>query len=134
MNAINRYVGIPQADHGRGFDGCDCWGLCRLILSEQCGLDLPSYAEGYTSATERDEIALLLAEAEFSGVWLAVSRPREFDLVTFRVQGQRAHLGLMVDAKRFIHIHGRDAAKIVRLDHERWAQRVLGFFRHEALA
>lgn len=27
----NEYVGLPFADKGRTREGCDCWGLVRLV-------------------------------------------------------------------------------------------------------
>ncbi len=39
----HRLVGIPFIAGGRGWDGCDCWGLLLLAYREVLGIELPSY-------------------------------------------------------------------------------------------
>ena len=41
------YVGLPYRAQGRTRQGCDCFGLARLVLSDIYGVTLPSYAAGY---------------------------------------------------------------------------------------
>ena len=37
----NKYVGIPYAPGMSSRDGCDCWGLVRLVYREEFGTLLP---------------------------------------------------------------------------------------------
>jgi cell wall-associated NlpC family hydrolase len=46
---VEQYIGIEFRDLGRDRDGCDCWGLVRLVILKQARVELPSLATGYVS-------------------------------------------------------------------------------------
>ena len=48
----NEYVGIPWRWRGVGRDGVDCYGLLRLVYSEQLGVNLP--VEQYLTASDAE--------------------------------------------------------------------------------
>lgn len=130
------YIGIPWREKGRDREGCDCWGLVTLVMREQFGLDLPSYAHDYTDTSEREQIAALLADGIPATGWgPVVGVPRAGDGVVFRLMNAPWHVGLMVDAESFVHVEeGVGASCLERLDSYRWARRQHGIFRHRALA
>jgi len=133
----DRYVGIPFLDNGRSLAGCDCWGLVRLVLREQFGLDLPSYVGGYASANEREEASALIAGRIPADGWWRVpdQQARPGDGVVLRIMNQPWHVGLMVTPSDFLHVfEGQAVSAIERVDSPRWKRRVVGFYRHEALA
>lgn len=134
LSGWSAYLGLPQADHGRGRDGVDCWGLVHLVFAQELGIALPSYAGGYADTGELAEIAALVEAGRSAGPWRPVDRPRAYDVHLFRIGRWRAHVGLAVDARRMLHIHGRAASCIVPLTHPLWASRHEGTYRHEALA
>src|SRR5512144_1011435 len=78
---VAEYVGIPFVDLGRDRQGCDCWGLVRLILAGQAGLALPSLATGYGS--EADHAAVRSsARPPFGGVGhVSAGHEQAFDAV-----------------------------------------------------
>ena len=127
----NAYVGIPYADLGRDRQGCDCWGLARMIYACELGIELPSYQDAYVSAEERAEIAGLLAAQEDHGPWRCVEeRARAFDLVLFRRGRFRSHIGVVIEHGWMLHMAGEDQAKVESLAHPRWASRLGGVYRH----
>lgn len=132
MHWTARYVGVPFVDDGRSIDGCDCWGLFRLVYTERLGIDLPSY--GDTSARD----LLGVTEAMSAGVavderWREVLVPQEYDGVLMRAYGARdpGHVGIMIGAKQLLHVERKTAAVIVPLDHYSVRSRILGFWRHQ---
>lgn len=133
--ALN-YVGIPWLDKGRDHTGCDCWGLARVIMAEQFGVILPSYADDYVDPSERDEISVLLATGIPENGWTPITdAPRAGDGVVFRLLNQPWHVGIMVDAEHFLHVEeGVGASCVERLASYRWHRRLHGVFRHAALA
>lgn len=127
-----RYVGIPFVDGGRGFDGLDCWGLVRLIYAEQAGLELPLYGE----ISARDLAAVARAIRTGQDAWFEPERPAALDAVTMRLTSRSwvGHVGVMVDARRLIHIEEKTAAAVVPVDHFTVRDRIAGYRRHRDIA
>lgn len=126
------YVGIPFLDGGRDRAGCDCWGLVRLVYAEVLGIDLPSYGE----IAARDVVAATrqIREASAARPWVPVAGPAQpMDVLV--MAGRPLHVGVMLDARRVLHVEAATAAVIVEVErctHVR--ARRLSLFRHEALA
>ena len=130
---VAEYVGLPFADHGRTREGCDCWGLVRLVLAERFGLDLPAYAEGYATTADREAVARLVEGGK--GPWQEITPGQERcgDVLLLRVMGLPCHVGLVVAPGWMLHaLKGVDAA-LGRYGAMVWRRRVLGHYRHEGL-
>ena len=100
--SFDKYAVIPFLDGGRDFDGCDCWGLVRLIYKNELGIVLPTYGE--ISALD---VARVAREMDFGkSLWREVERPKRFDLALLRNLargGLYSHIGIYVDDKRIMH-------------------------------
>jgi cell wall-associated NlpC family hydrolase len=132
-----RYVGVPFLDNGRSLAGCDCFGLVHLVLREQFGVELPSYVGAYASAQEMDEVSSLIAGRIPADGWRRVldHQARPGDGIVLRVMNRPWHVGVMVTATEFLHVSEvQSTSTIERVDGPRWKRRVVGFYRHEALA
>jgi cell wall-associated NlpC family hydrolase len=130
------YVGIPWRDGGRTREGCDCFGMLRLVLHDQFGVEIPSYTGTYVSAREREEVARLLTTEIPKGGWLiADGAVRPGDGVVFRLRNVPWHVGVIVGPDDFLHVEETiGSACVERLSAARWARRLVGVYRHEALA
>ena len=95
-----RYVGLAFRDHGRDREGVDCWGLLSLVMREQYGVELPSYADRYASAKEREEIAALLLVGVDTEGWYPVS-------------ALRAGLSALSPTEQESHLEGRATASAI---------------------
>lgn len=128
------YIGLPYADLGRDRNGVDCWGLFRLVMWEQHGIDLPSYVDGYAGAAEKAEISALIGGAKGHDYWCAVEIDiREFDVIVFRRGLQDSHIGVAVSATKFLHIVEGRCVVIEDFTKGRWAQRMVGAWRYYEL-
>ena len=127
---VGEYVGLPFASLGRDRAGCDCWGLVRLVLAEQFGIDLPSYAEDYEDANSGSKVAPLIAAHKDD--WQPVDQADAClgDVALLRTKGWPMHVGLIVARGRMLHIEAGINAVIERLDSPIWRQRIVGIFRH----
>lgn len=126
----NAYVGIPFEDRGRDALGLDCWGLVRLVYDEQLGIDLPSLNDGYESTEDAAAIAGIY-EVERSE-WIERPGPAPGDVVMFRLLAIPLHVGVVVDARTFLHTMERRGTCVERLTGPAWSARVLAFYRHRS--
>ena len=128
VNWTARYIGIPFVDGGREIGGLDCWGLFRLVYSEQLGVELPSYGE--ISAMDLLTVARAINGGQED--WFVPPDPQEFDAVALRLysHGWIAHVGILTDPKHVLHIEHNTDSVIVPLSHHTVKTRVAGFRRH----
>jgi hypothetical protein len=59
---------------------------------------------------------------------------RECDALSLRIAGLPVHVGVVVAPPWFLHTMRGAGSVVERWDAPAWARRVLGAFRHEALA
>ena len=90
-----KYIRIPFKQHGRDFDGCDCFGLVKLVLKTEYGIDLPD--PYYTDSTDIDHNAGLVDVLKPTMDVSPVCVPRNGDIVLMIKGGQPSHVGVYVD-------------------------------------
>ena len=137
------YVGIRFVDLGRDRDGCDCWGLVRLILAERAGLAVPCWATAYESEANRKRVLGLAEDQKSDGPWRRIEPPAErmFDVVELTqpvatCNGWRflaIHAGLVVTPGWLIHVEHATAALLVDYRRLPMRNRVVAFWRHREL-
>ena len=134
LHWTGRYVGLPFRDGGRDFSGVDCWGLVRLVLDKECGIELPTYAE--IGANDLSAIAGMTKRETASGEqWIIVAPPsaRQFDVALMHRRRAAVHVGIVVAGKRLLHIERAIDAVLLPIDHPTLQFRDMKFFRHRAL-
>jgi len=128
---FSAFVGLPWKDRGRGPDGYDCWGLFIAAFRAGTCINLSSYADDYTTAIDKAEVARIFAGE--LGDWAEIERGRErpFDGVTMRIAGQ-LHIGLIVARGAMLHMPLGKSSVIERLD--RYTPVLTGLYRHREFA
>lgn len=126
-----RYIGLPFCDHGRDRSGLDCWGLVRLVMSEQFSIALPSLAHEYEHTLALDDISHVIQRQ--IPVWQAIDTDQEQcgDVVVLRLHGQPLHVGMVLGDRHMLHVEARIDSAIERYDGARWRDRIFGFYRHK---
>lgn len=129
MDWWSEYVGLPFQDGGRGPQAYDCWGLVVRVYQDRLGIALPSYGE--ISARDLARIARAMEAGKDDG-WQVIETPQALDVALMRSGrgGQRVvHVGVMVDARRVLHVEEAAAAAVVPVAHFSVAGRIIGYRR-----
>ena len=127
----NDYVGIPFVANGRERTGSDCWGLVRLIYTEQFNIELPSFSTDY----EHDDTARIAElTAQYKEAWEETTEPKYGSVVLFRVKNQISHIGIYIGDNNFLHCCEKYGTIIESLDSVSWNKRIAGFFNCPALS
>lgn len=121
-------IGVPFKDHGRAFDGWDCYGLVCVAYREVLGIELPTYDGEYLTANDRGEVEGLVLSGKQA--WERIVYPTEMSVVSLRVQNRECHLGLVLGSRHMLHVHAGIETCLERVDGTRWAHRIEGFYRH----
>lgn len=129
---VDGYVGVPFLEFGRSDQGWDCWGLVHVLAARHFGYGVPSYADDYSSADDRAELAALIAGE--LGPWRPAESHRAGDVVLMRLLGRPCHVGLVIAPGWMIHVERGIDTMVDRYDGDRWGRRVVGVFRHAAVA
>lgn len=136
MHWSNDYVGLPFVDGGRDRGGVDCWGLIRLVLKDQCEIEVPSY--GTIAAKDLMSIAKQMEISNNMPPWKTVTTPRQFDIVGMLGRAEKAramiHVGIMASDTHLIHVERLTDSVMLPLTHPSVKNRICGFYRHEQLA
>jgi cell wall-associated NlpC family hydrolase len=127
----SQYVGIPFRELGRDFDGCDCWGLARLVSFHQFGRKLPSYVGEYDSTCDSTGIAETIRR-EARAFWTQIPAGSEAagDIPLIRMLGVPMHVGIVVCPGKMLHVERGVDAVIEDYRGLRWKHRILGFYRY----
>jgi len=129
MQWYAKYVGLP---FGEGQGEATCWSLVAAVYRDCLGVDLPAYGE--ISARDLVRVARTM-EARKDDGWIAVDDPQEFDVCLMRTPrggAVVAHVGVMIDAQRLLHVEAASAAVVVPVKNFTVAGRILGYRRRAA--
>jgi cell wall-associated NlpC family hydrolase len=132
LNGFDAFVGVPYLDRGRTMDGCDCWGLVRMVMAQLASVQLPSYDEAYVTAADRRAIDGLIAGELEPWSMITSGQEQTLDAVLMREGRFARHIGLVVAPGRLLHVEEGRTSVIEPYRHGRLAARLLGFYRYTA--
>lgn len=127
-----KYLGIPFQDKGCGFEGCDCYGLVRLVYREELGIELPCLGDSYSTAYARGEVNNTVQHVSAADWNMDIlgGPYKLFDVLVFRRGVDDAHVGLWIAPGWMLHImEGVDSCR-ERYDGIRWGRMLHRAIRH----
>lgn len=115
-----QWVGIPFAEHGRGPDAFDCYGLVRAWHAHETGKDLPDYRYGEGGPDQ----ARTLLQAIRS--WRQTDPETQGAVLVFRICGLPRHCAVSLGGGTFLHVFRGRHTCVERLGH--WRERLAGAY------
>jgi len=103
------YIGIPYEPRGRTREGIDCWGIAMLVWREQFEIELPDFEYDADTARAFRDYAPTVNNVEVSVVVPG-------DIAMIRRRGRVRHVGIYVGEESILHIMGKSASIIERID------------------
>lgn len=112
---VNKYVGIPFVSLGRAMDGCDCYGLVRLVLLNEYDYVLPLLTTGYSDALETDKTSLMFQENTPLILSEKIEFPEEKAIALIQTRGLLSHVALYAGDGFIIHARHKTGVVCERL-------------------
>ena len=125
---VKKYVGIPFLSNGRTLAGCDCYGLVRLVLRNEYGIDLPELSDNYADALNVKETARLFAEQLPVLAGQKIPAPQERAVVIITEHGVAAHIGIVAGGGYILHTGIKTGSICQRESHPGLRGRIEGYY------
>lgn len=129
---VEKYIGLPFEDRGRSKSGCDCWGLVRLILKEEMGIEVIDFSNSYRDTADSKTIRQLIEEEEKQWIQIAFDEATLGDAIIMRYREYPMHIGLVLEPGVMIHTERGKEAVIERYDRLNWINKIVGFYRYDS--
>jgi cell wall-associated NlpC family hydrolase len=126
---VKNYIGIPFASNGRTTEGCDCYGLVRLALRNEYGVELPELSDDYTDALNIAQTARLFAERLPVLAAEKITGPQERAVVVITEHGRPCHIGLVAGGGYLLHTTVKTGSVCQRSTHPDLQGRIEGYYR-----
>lgn len=122
----NKYVGIPYRPMGCSMDGCDCWGLVRLVYKNEFGIDIPGVTIDMTDHANMELIPMGL-----DAMWDKTDNPKPGDVINFHVLGHDSHVGIVTAPGQMLHVYDNGHSSCIEVYTSRkWKSRIAGIFTY----
>ena len=132
------YVGLPFVARGRDRDGCDCYGLVRIVLKDRAGADLPAFG-GCGQTDNKGRQARVIERGREAIGWKTIPGGMEQPLDVVLVdevyrdgfgafQSAPLHMGIVVVPGWMLHTKSATGSRV-----ERYSKMPIGavsFYRH----
>ena len=125
---VKKYIGIPFVSNGRAMDGCDCYGLIRLVLRNEYNIHLPELSGNYADACNIRETAKLFEENLPVLAARKIPEPEEGAVVIITEQGRLCHVGIVAGEGFILHTGSKTGSICQRASHPGLRGRIEGYY------
>jgi cell wall-associated NlpC family hydrolase len=133
MNGVapwaKEYIGIPFVSGGRDRNGADCYGLARLIRTEQFGDTLPLLSGDYSDADNFAETEALMRSQRPLLAGRRAETPEAGDVCVLKFHGLPTHLGVCAGGGFLLHTLKGTGSVLQRISDPHLAGRIEGWYR-----
>lgn len=126
---VHKYIGIPFVSGGRDFNGCDCYGLVRLIFLNEYKYNFPLLSVDYDNALCIAETKKLFSQNVPILCAEKIAEPEEKAVALMRTKGSLCHVGVYAGDGFIIHSRHNIGAVCERFTNPMLASCVEGWYR-----
>lgn len=130
MDWARKYIGMAWEDGARGPERFDCWGLVREVLAREYGIDVPSFAGAYASASELRWNDALIDGQRPQWSMIRSGEEQAGDIVVLRI-GKYFHCGVIAEPGWMLHVMKGIDAVMESYRGMKWRRRIDGIYRYE---
>lgn len=123
----SRYMAIPYKVRGRDFNGCDCWGLVRLFLLNEFGIEIGNHSEYCYKDTE--EIKRVVEEEKKK--WDRVDVSRLGDVAEIQILKRDFHVGVLCHPGYILHICNERFSEMNKIDSPLLKRGIKAYWRYK---
>ncbi|TSA10039.1 MAG: hypothetical protein D4R73_05900 [Deltaproteobacteria bacterium] len=130
IDFIKLAIGVPFLDHGRDFQGWDCWGLVVQTYQECFGIVIEDFS-GLTGLNSTESEKLY---ENYRNSWIEIESGKEMpgDLIIMRTRV--IHVGVVVKKNMMVHAQNDYGTLVESYTAAIWKSRIIGIYRHVKLA
>jgi len=125
----SKYLGIPYRARGRDFHHCDCWGLVRLFLKGEYGIELDNFTQ--YSVDNLEEVKRIAEEEKEN--WIKVEVPDVGDVVELKIMKRDWHVGIIPFHGYVLHICNNRFSQMDKITSPLICRNIKGYWRHRDL-
>lgn len=125
---VKNYIGIPFVSAGRTKEGCDCYGLVRLVLLNEYSITLPELSNDYENALNLRETSRLFSQQLPVLTAEKIPAPEEKAVVIITEHGRSCHIGIVAGDGYILHTGAKTDAVCQRSTHPNLCGRIEGYY------
>lgn len=125
---VKKYVGIPFKSGGRTSEGCDCYGLIRMILKNEYSTELPALDDKYMDALDTKITKELFRHYVPLICGKRINEPEEKAIAVIKTQGLATHVALYAGDGYIIHTMLNTGTVCERLSSPTLTGRIEGWY------
>lgn len=106
---VRDYIGKPYADHGRGPESFDCYGLVLAVLKKM-GINAPDYGSQYKHSEDDESVSKCIIGVSRGWTSVRLDQVNPGDILVLRVAGIPIHIAVVISKGLMLHtLRGRNS-------------------------
>lgn len=125
MIDYGKYLGIPyKKSYEPSFDGCDCYGMVKLIYKTEFDIDLPTYVIDLN-----DQKLISEKIEECKPLYVKLNQPMPNCILGLvLINKYTDHTGIFMESDKFLHTNSKNGIHVNRINNPWWKRHISGYY------